>query len=68
MLRKAWRCFKQDGYVDEDLSPEIFLKFSISSFLAASQRAIVFESEKKKKYCYFLSLTLSGIDKSIKAL
>lgn len=35
-------------YVDEDLSPEIFLKFSISSFLAASQRAIVFESEKKK--------------------
>lgn len=34
-------------YFDEYLSPEIFLKFSISSFLAASQRGIVFESEKK---------------------
>jgi hypothetical protein len=34
-------------YFDAYLSPEKFPRFSISSFLAASQRGIVFESERK---------------------
>lgn len=52
---------------DAYLSPEIFPRFAISSFLATSQRGIVFESEEKN---IFISCPwrLVELIKSIKAL
>ena len=54
-------------YFDAYLLPEIFPRFAISSFLTASQRGIVFESEDKN---IFISCPWQLVEliKSIKAL
>lgn len=59
--------FSKMKYFDAYLSPEIFPRFAISSFLTASQRGIVFESEEKN---IFISCPwrLVELIKSIKAL
>lgn len=59
--------FSKMKYFDAYLSPEIFPRFAVSSFLATSQRGIVFESEEKN---IFISCPwrLVELIKSIKAL
>lgn len=45
--KNLWAIFSKMKYFDAYLSPEKFPRFSVSRFVAASQRGIVFESEEK---------------------